>query len=89
MSYLFVADWNEISPGEFYRKTELYSMGWPQQVDLENFSLVGASYGGPMAIIKDDKKLLRVTAAVPVKPIISLYTAPGALISQIKVIFYC
>ncbi|ODM96537.1 Vacuolar protein sorting-associated protein 16 [Orchesella cincta] len=81
-------DWISIGEGdetsEFYRKIELYDMEWTSQVDIENYAVVGASYGGPVAIIKDDKKFLRVTAQIPVKPIISIFTAAGRLISSLK-----
>jgi hypothetical protein len=61
-------------------------MGWTgAQVDIENFSIVGASFGGPLAIIRDDKKFLKVTQNVPVKPIINIYTSSGTLVSSIKV----
>jgi hypothetical protein len=85
MSIHVTADWHEIGTGDFYRKTEVYSMGWGGVLDLDNFALVGASYGGPLAIIRDDTKLTRVTPAVPVKPIISIYTPAGTLIHPIKV----
>lgn len=84
-------DWIQIGDGhenpEYYRKIELYDMGWTsQKVDIENYAVVGASYGGPIAIIKDDKKFLRVTPQIPAKPIISIFTAAGHLISSIKVL---
>lgn len=83
-------DWIQIGDNndtpEYYRKIELYDMGWTtQKVDVENYAVVGASYGGPIAIIKDDKKFLRVTPQIPAKPIISIFTAAGRLISSIKV----
>lgn len=84
-------DWMQIGDAvdnpEYYRKIELYDMGWSsQKVDVENYAIVGASYGGPIAIIKDDKKFLRVTAQITAKPIISIFTASGHLISSVKVI---
>jgi len=85
MSIFYTGDWHAIG-SEYYRKVELYSMGWSPQVDIENYSVVCASYGGPLAIIKDDKKFLRVTQNVPAKPIISIFTSAGTLISSIKVI---
>jgi len=85
MSIFYTGDWHAVG-ADFYRKVELYSMGWTSpQVDIENYSVVGASYGGPLAIIRDDKKIVRVTQNIPPKPIISIYTAAGTLISQIKV----
>lgn len=98
MSYLnefdrpLTTDWIQIGeceregPPEYYRKIELYDMGWTvQKIDIENYAVEGASYGGPVAIIKDDKKFLRVTPQIPAKPIISIFTAAGHLVSSIKV----
>jgi len=86
MSVHVTADWHEIGLGQFFRKTELYLMDWKSaNVDLDNYALVGASYGGPIAIIRDEKKFTRVTPSIPVKPIISIYTAAGSLIHAIKV----
>lgn len=82
------ADWHDNKNGQFYRKTELYLMDWKtnnSSVDLDNFALVGASYGGPIAIIRDEKKFTRVVSTVPVKPIIYIYTASGSLLHSIKV----
>jgi hypothetical protein len=85
MSIFYTGDWHSVG-SDYYRKVELYSMGWTgAQVDIENFSIVGASFGGPLAIIRDDKKFLKVTQNVPVKPIINIYTSSGTLISSIKV----
>jgi hypothetical protein len=85
MSIFYTGDWHAVG-SDYYRKVELYSMGWTSpQVDIESYAVVGASYGGPLAIIRDEKKVLRVTHALPPKPIISIYTAAGTLISQIKV----
>jgi len=85
MSVFYTGDWQEIGTGNFYRKVELYSMLWSSQVDIENYFVVGASFGGPLAIIRDDKKFLRVTPSTPAKPIISIFTSAGSLISAVKV----
>ncbi|XP_070536133.1 vacuolar protein sorting-associated protein 16 homolog [Ptychodera flava] len=73
------ADWNPL--GEvFYRKIELYSMGW-KDVDLSKYKVAAAPYGGPIALIRDDSKLVKTTSA---KPIIYIFSASGHEISIIK-----
>ncbi len=87
MSIFYTGDWHSVGSDDYYRKVELYSMSWSPGVDVDNYCVVGASFGGPLAIIRDDKKFLKVTQNVPVKPIINLYTSSGANISSIKVFF--
>ncbi|XP_077989106.1 vacuolar protein sorting-associated protein 16 homolog [Glandiceps talaboti] len=73
------ADWNPL--GEvFYRKTELYSMSW-QDVDLSMYKVAAASYGGPIALIRDDTKIVRASSS---KPIIYIFSSSGREISVIR-----
>eukprot|EP01135_Chromosphaera_perkinsii_P006872 Nk52_evm27s621 gene=Nk52_evmTU27s621 len=51
------ADWAKIQD-TFYRKVELYSMLW-QKVELSNYRVCGAPFGGPLAITRDDRKVLK------------------------------
>ncbi|CAO3625786.1 unnamed protein product [Cunninghamella echinulata] len=43
-----------------------------------------APYGGPIAMIRDDKKVLLLQKQQPIKPTIYVYTASGKLIDQIQ-----
>ncbi|XP_076437329.1 vacuolar protein sorting-associated protein 16 homolog [Babylonia areolata] len=75
------ADWNPL--GEiFYRKCEIYSMEWAGLVDLSKFTVAAASYGGPIALLKDENKLNRVQTTM--KPVISVYNAAGRMLSQMR-----
>ncbi|XP_052092868.1 vacuolar protein sorting-associated protein 16 homolog isoform X1 [Mytilus californianus] len=76
------ADWNPL--GEVYlRKTELYSMGWADIVDLNKFVAVAScQYGGPIALLRDDAQTARVQ--VSTKPVITTYTAAGYQIGQMR-----
>lgn len=89
MSVHVTADWHDIGHDQYFRKTELYTMGWSSStsipINLDNFALVGGTYGGFLAIIKDDKKITRVTANMPVKPIISIFTPSGHAMASIRV----
>ncbi|CAM0139156.1 Vacuolar protein sorting-associated protein 16 [Umbelopsis sp. WA50703] len=67
----------------FYRKVEVYSLLW-KQIELSKFIIAGAQYGGPIAMIRDDKKVLLLQNQQPIKPIIYIYTSAGKLLQQIQ-----
>ncbi|CAG8500529.1 11622_t:CDS:10 [Diversispora eburnea] len=75
-------DWIQLQD-RFYRKQEIYSMSW-KHMDLSKYLIAGASYGGPIAMIRDDKKVLLLQKQQPVKPTIYLYTSAGKLIEQLQ-----
>ncbi|KAI9307957.1 hypothetical protein BJ944DRAFT_129784 [Cunninghamella echinulata] len=76
------ADWIQFND-RFYRKQEVYSLSWNQS-DLSKFMIAVAPYGGPIAMIRDDKKVLLLQKQQPIKPTIYMYTASGKLIDQIQ-----
>ncbi|KAG2191805.1 hypothetical protein INT46_001161 [Mucor plumbeus] len=76
------SDWTELHD-RFYRKQEIYSLSW-NQTDLSKFMISGAQYGGPIAMIRDDKKVLLLQKQQPIKPTIYMYTSAGKLIEQIQ-----
>ncbi|CAG8453383.1 779_t:CDS:10 [Ambispora leptoticha] len=55
-----------------------------KHVDLSKFMIAGAPYGGPIAMIRDDKKVLLLQKQQPVKPTIYLYTSAGKLMEQLQ-----
>jgi hypothetical protein len=66
------ADWSELGK-LFYRKRELYQMLWREQMGvgrLDDDLVACARYGGPIAVVRDDRKLTRVGAGAhqQVKP---------------------
>ncbi|KAG2182766.1 hypothetical protein INT44_005746 [Umbelopsis vinacea] len=67
----------------FYRKVEVYSLLW-KQIELSKFIIAGAQYGGPIAMIRDDKKVLLLQNQQPIKPIIYIYSSAGKLLQQIQ-----
>ncbi|OAD74766.1 hypothetical protein PHYBLDRAFT_124139 [Phycomyces blakesleeanus NRRL 1555(-)] len=66
----------------FYRKQEIYSLSW-KQTDLSKFMIASAQFGGPIAMIRDDKKVLLLQKQQPIKPTIYIYSSAGILIEQI------
>ncbi|XP_078613181.1 vacuolar protein sorting-associated protein 16 homolog isoform X1 [Branchiostoma floridae x Branchiostoma japonicum] len=73
-------DWNPLGQ-VFYRKQEIYSMGW-RDIDLDKFVVAAAPYGGPIALIRDETKLVRVQGSI--RPVIYIYTSSGREISSIR-----
>ncbi|RCI02191.1 hypothetical protein CU098_008663 [Rhizopus stolonifer] len=76
------ADWTELHD-RFYKKQELYSLTWNHS-DLSKFMVAGAQYGGPIAMIRDDRKVLLLQKQQPIKPTIYIYTSAGKLTEQIQ-----
>ncbi|KAF9899141.1 hypothetical protein BX616_003227 [Lobosporangium transversale] len=77
-----IADWIQLHD-RYYRKQEIYSMLW-KQVDLSKYMVAAAPFGGPLALVRDDRKVLLVQKQQPVKPSIYLYTSSGKLMEPIQ-----
>ncbi|KAG0177300.1 hypothetical protein DFQ28_006131 [Apophysomyces sp. BC1034] len=76
------SDWIQLHD-RFYRKQEIYSLSW-NHTDLSKFMIASAQHGGPLAMIRDDKKVLLLQKQQPIKPTIYMYTSAGKLIEQIQ-----
>ncbi|XP_073236794.1 vacuolar protein sorting-associated protein 16 homolog isoform X4 [Porites lutea] len=76
-------DWNPLGK-VFYRKVELYSMEWQDVVDLSRFIVSAAPFGGPMALIRDDKHFARVQGSAINKPIIHIFSSAGRELATVK-----
>lgn len=68
----------------FNRKFEIYSMKWHQDVNMDNVIVSGSPYGGPIAIIRDNKKFVKIQSAG--KPVIVIYSGSGKQLSSLVVI---
>lgn len=67
----------------FFRKFEIYSMEWADQINLQELKVAVAPSGGPIAVVRDDTKLTAVQTSG--KPIIFIFSPSGELKSSIKV----
>nr|CAD7393632.1 unnamed protein product [Timema cristinae] len=56
-------------------------MAWQNEINLDNVVLAAASYGGPIAVVRDRKRFIKVQTTG--KPVISIYTASGRQMSSI------
>ncbi|GIY07057.1 vacuolar protein sorting-associated protein 16 homolog [Caerostris extrusa] len=79
---LYTADWTPLGKNIYYRKIELYSMQWEDQVNLSDFIIAAAPFGGPIALSQDRKKLQKVQFVN--KSNIHIFSASGQAISTIK-----
>ncbi|KAM7431227.1 Vacuolar protein sorting-associated protein 16 [Porites harrisoni] len=66
------------------RKVELYSMEWQDAVDLSQFIVSAAPFGGPIALIRDDKHFARVQGSAINKPIIHIFSSAGRELATVK-----
>ncbi|CAH3169769.1 unnamed protein product, partial [Porites evermanni] len=66
------------------RKVELYSMEWQDAVDLSRFIVSAAPFGGPIALIRDDKHFARVQGSAINKPIIHIFSSAGRELATVK-----
>ncbi|CAJ2506086.1 Uu.00g002160.m01.CDS01 [Anthostomella pinea] len=76
------ADWEQLGV-KFYRKTQLYTAIFDQDVDLDTYFVAGAPYGGAIAICRDETKLMAYRAAKTTKPSIDIYSCAGKLLKSI------
>ncbi|XP_057651566.1 vacuolar protein sorting-associated protein 16 homolog [Diorhabda carinulata] len=79
---MWTAEWFLLGRDAYYRKFEIYSMAWQNEVNVEHYIATAASYGGPIAIRRDDQKFLKVQGSG--QPIITVYSGSGKQISSFK-----
>ncbi|CAH1261291.1 unnamed protein product [Diabrotica balteata] len=79
---ILTAEWFHLGLDAYYRKFDVYSMAWQQEVNLDNYVASSASYGGPIAIRRDDQKFLKVQGSG--QPIISIFSGSGKQIASFK-----
>ncbi|KAL6570744.1 vacuolar protein sorting-associated protein 16 [Orobanche gracilis] len=73
------AGW-QLLHNRYYRKPELYHMQW-KQVDLTCNKVACASFGGPIAVIRDDAKIVQLYAESALRKL-RIFTSSGCLISE-------
>lgn len=80
MAVSIAAEWRSMGD-KFYRKQEVYTMCW-QNVDLSRHKVACAPFGGPIAIIRDDSKIVQLRAE-SARPRLLIYSASGTLRASI------
>lgn len=75
-------DWNAL--GEVpYKKWHVYDMEWLDTIQIEDYHVCGAPFGGPIALIRDDKKLTQLTDE-HLKPKLRIFTSSGKKLAEIE-----
>ncbi|CZT04133.1 related to vacuolar protein sorting VACUOLELESS1 [Rhynchosporium agropyri] len=77
------AEWERVG-GKFYRKIQLYTAIFDQDLELENYHVIGCSYGGAIALFRDETKLQSFRGSQASKSSIDLYSCAGKLIRRIN-----
>ncbi|KAH7342777.1 vacuolar protein-like protein sorting vps16 [Rhexocercosporidium sp. MPI-PUGE-AT-0058] len=77
------AEWERVG-GKFYRKIQLYTAVFDQDLELENYIVTGCSYGGAIALYRDETKLQTFRGSQASKSSIDLYSCAGKLIRRIN-----
>ncbi|KKY21138.1 putative vacuolar protein sorting vps16 [Phaeomoniella chlamydospora] len=77
------AGWEKVGD-QFYRKVKLYEAIFDSDIELENYVVVGAPYGGAIALYRDESKILRYRAGSSAKSGIDIYSCSGQLISRLN-----
>ncbi|KAK6592168.1 hypothetical protein H4I96_12028 [Botrytis cinerea] len=69
---------------KYYRKTQLYTAVFDQDLELENYVVTGCSYGGAIALYRDETKLQTFRGSQASKSSIDIYSCAGKLIRRIN-----
>ncbi|KAL7422143.1 Vacuolar protein sorting-associated protein 16 [Cryptotrichosporon argae] len=69
------ASWDTIQH-VFYRKEELYALPWAVG-DLADYLVAAAKNGGPIALMRDERKIVQLGSHTSGKPKINVYTSSG------------
>ncbi|KAK8249181.1 vacuolar protein sorting-associated protein [Phyllosticta capitalensis] len=77
------ADWERVGD-RFYRKLQLYTDVFDQDLELENYVVVGAPYSGVAAIYRDESKIQSYRGSQAAKSTIDIYSCAGKLLRSIN-----
>lgn len=73
------AEW-QLVYNRYYRKPELYQMRW-KHIDLSRNKVACAPFGGPIAVIRDDSKIVQLYAESALRKL-RIFNSAGILISE-------
>ncbi|KLU89128.1 vacuolar protein sorting-associated protein, partial [Magnaporthiopsis poae ATCC 64411] len=76
------ASWEQVGD-RYYRKVQLYTAVFDQDLDLDNYVVAGAPDGGAVALYLDENKLVEYRAGKARKPSIDVYSCAGKLLRSI------
>ncbi|KAL3821342.1 hypothetical protein ACJIZ3_007247 [Penstemon smallii] len=73
------AEW-QLLTNRYYRKPELYQMQW-KHVDLTRHKIACSPFGGPIAVIRDDAKIVQLYSESALRTL-RIFTSSGRLLSE-------
>ncbi|XP_065851815.1 protein VACUOLELESS1 [Euphorbia lathyris] len=73
------AEW-QLLADRFYRKLEIYQLRW-KHIDLSRYKVACAPFGGPIAVIRDDSKIVQLYAESALRKL-RIFNSAGVLISE-------
>ncbi|MBA0549106.1 hypothetical protein Golob_020161, partial [Gossypium lobatum] len=73
------AEW-QLLYNRYYRKPELYPLRW-KNIDLSRNKVACAPFGGPIAVIRDDSKIVQLYSESALRKL-RIFTSSGVLISD-------
>ncbi|KAH7835433.1 hypothetical protein Vadar_026116 [Vaccinium darrowii] len=74
------AEW-QLLYNRYYRKPEIYSMQWKNKVDLSRNKVACAPFGGPIAVIRDDSKIVQLYAESALRKL-RIFNSAGVQIAE-------
>lgn len=74
------AEW-QLLYNRYYRKPELYQMRW-KHIDLSRNKIACAPFGGPIAVIRDDSKIVQLYAESAIRKL-RIFNSAGVLLSEV------
>ncbi|KAH8702771.1 Vps16, N-terminal region-domain-containing protein [Phaeosphaeriaceae sp. PMI808] len=77
------ANWEKVGD-KFYRKVQLYTAIFDQDLELDKYNVVGATYSGAVAIYRDEDKVHTYRGPGASKVSIDIYSCAGKLIRSIN-----
>lgn len=73
-------EWHQIASDVYFSKKEIYALDWGLSTD--QLRVIGARFGGPIAVYRDDRKVVLYVGAAN-SPDIFIYSACGKLLGRI------
>ncbi|KAJ5489128.1 hypothetical protein N7539_004018 [Penicillium diatomitis] len=78
-----LANWEKVDDS-FYRKVPIYDAVFDEDTELENYIVVGAPYGGAIALYRDDGKPFQLRDSQASRSCIDIYSCSGKRINRIN-----
>ncbi|KAI9890737.1 MAG: hypothetical protein M1814_003667 [Vezdaea aestivalis] len=77
------SDWEQAGD-QYFRRVQLYKDVFDEDLELENYIVVGAQCGGALALYRDESKIHAYRGSASAKSAIDLYSCSGKLYKSIN-----